>query len=109
VVPLNKKLADILTPKRKKNGFCAFPERASGVATRSLYDIVLKRHRRLVAALELKESTPRITRSSFASNLVLKGVSVYKVSKWLGHASVKTTEKHYAHLAPKNDEDINRI
>jgi integrase len=37
------------------------------------------------------------TRHSFASNLVAQGVSIYKVKDLLGHTSVKTTEKNYAH------------
>ena len=38
-------------------------------------------------------------RHTFASRLVMKGVSLYTVSKLLGHTSIKTTER-YAHLAP---------
>lgn len=45
-------------------------------------------------------ATPAHTlRHTFASRLVVAGVSLYKVSKLLGHSSVKTTEI-YAHLAP---------
>ena len=36
-------------------------------------------------------------RHSFASNLVLKGVSIYKVKELLGHSSITTTEI-YSHL-----------
>ena len=36
-------------------------------------------------------------RHGFASNLILKGVSIYEVSKLLGHADIKTTQI-YAHL-----------
>jgi integrase len=36
------------------------------------------------------------SRHSYASNLVNSGVSLFKVSKLLGHTSMKTTEK-YAH------------
>ena len=37
-----------------------------------------------------------ITRHSFASNLVNTGSSIYKVSRLLGHSSIKMTER-YAH------------
>jgi integrase len=37
-------------------------------------------------------------RHTFASRLVQNGVDIYTVSKLLGHKSVKTTEKYYAHL-----------
>jgi len=36
-----------------------------------------------------------------ASRLVQNGVDLYVVAKWLGHTSIKTTER-YAHLAPEN-------
>ncbi len=36
----------------------------------------------------------------------MNGVSIFKVSQWMGHADVKTT-MIYAHLAPV-DDDINR-
>jgi integrase len=41
------------------------------------------------------------TRHSFASNLVNSGSTIYKVSKLLGHSSVKMTEK-YAHSEVEN-------
>ena len=49
-------------------------------------------------------------RSSFASWLVIDGVSIYAVSKLLGHSSVAITQKHYAHLATENlHADVNKI
>jgi len=39
-------------------------------------------------------------RDTFASHLVMAGVPLLTVSKLLGHADTRTTEKHYAHLAP---------
>ena len=44
-------------------------------------------------------------RHTFASRLVQAGVSIYKVSQWLGHRSVNTTQI-YAHLATGHDSDI---
>ncbi len=38
-------------------------------------------------------------RHTYASHLVMRGVPIRNVQKWLGHASVKETEK-YAHLYP---------
>jgi integrase len=48
-------------------------------------------------------------RHTFASLLVQAGVNIKKVSVWMGHSSVVTTEKYYAHLAPGYDEDIERM
>jgi integrase len=39
-------------------------------------------------------------RDTFASHLVLKGVPILTVSRLLGHADVRITERHYAHLRP---------
>jgi integrase len=49
-------------------------------------------------------------RSSFASWLVIDGVSIYAVSKLLGHSSIAITQKHYAHLATENlHNDVNKF
>ncbi|GIV82247.1 MAG: hypothetical protein KatS3mg051_1601 [Anaerolineae bacterium] len=41
-----------------------------------------------------------LLRSTFASWLVSEGVSIFVVSRWLGHATVTITEQAYASLAP---------
>lgn len=46
------------------------------------------------------EIVPHILRHTCASRLVGQGVDIYVVQKWLGHASIKTTER-YAHLRPE--------
>lgn len=51
-----------------------------------------------------KKVTTHVLRHTFASLLVIDGISLFKVAKWLGD-SIATTEKHYAHLLPM-DEDI---
>lgn len=54
-----------------------------------------------------KRVTPHMLRHTFASLLVSKGVSLKKVSTWLGHTSVTTTEI-YAHVAPV-DAEVGKI
>ena len=61
-------------------------------------------------ACELADIAPEIgfhgLRDTFASHLVMRGTSLLAVSKLLGHASIRTTEKYYAHLAPDYLHDI---
>jgi integrase len=40
-------------------------------------------------------------RHTYASHLVMRGVPIRQIQKWLGHSSVKETEK-YAHLYPEH-------
>jgi len=68
---------------------------------------VTKSWKRLTREADLEWVTPHTLRHTFASRLVSAGVSIFKVSQWLGHASVQTTMV-YAHLAPK-DDDINAL
>jgi integrase len=44
-------------------------------------------------------------RHTFASQLAMAGVSIFHICKWLGHASVTTTEKFYAHLSPASGRE----
>jgi site-specific recombinase XerD len=48
----------------------------------------------------MKKFRVHAIRHYFATELIRKGVSIYKVSKILGHTSVKTTEQIYIHLVP---------
>lgn len=43
-------------------------------------------------------------RHTYASHLVMRGVAIRVIQKWLGHASIKETEK-YAHLYPDHGHD----
>jgi integrase len=49
-------------------------------------------------------------RDSFASWLALDGVSIYAISRLLGHSSVQTTQAYYAHLQPEQlHATVNRL
>ena len=43
-------------------------------------------------------------RHTYASHLLMSGVNIFTVSRWLGHSSVRVTEKHYGHLIPNTVE-----
>ncbi|MEW6238588.1 MAG: tyrosine-type recombinase/integrase [Candidatus Omnitrophota bacterium] len=51
--------------------------------------------------------TPHVLRHTFASQLAIAGVSLYKVQTWLGHRDAATTQI-YAHLQA-TDSDIEKI
>ncbi len=57
-----------------------------------------------MTALNLRWVTPHIMRHSFASNLATAGVSIFKISEWLGD-DVRVVQRTYAKLAPA-DGDI---
>ena len=43
-------------------------------------------------------------RHTYASHLLMAGINIFTVSRWLGHSSVTVTEKHYGHLIPNSVE-----
>ena len=61
----------------------------------------------LAAGLEGKG--PHSLRHFFATQLLLKGVAIFKVSKVLGHSSVTTTEKRYAHILSSDLTDVTSV
>lgn len=51
--------------------------------------------------------TSHVMRHTFASLLAQSGVSLFKISRWLGDG-IEVVDRHYAHLAPQ-DSDIERM
>lgn len=62
------------------------------------------RFRTVVRALKIEGVSLHTLRHTCASRLIMAGVPIYQVSKWLGHSSVTVTER-YAHLAPELLDD----
>jgi integrase len=54
---------------------------------------------------KLPDVTAHTLRHACASRLVQRGVSIYKVQKFLGHGDIRMTER-YAHLAPSDLDDV---
>ena len=59
-----------------------------------------------VRSLGIKNARFHDLRRTFGLNLIKQGMSIYKVSKLLGHKSVRTTEQHYAPLLAVDVEDF---
>ena len=61
---------------------------------------------RLAIRAKLEPLGPHSLRHYFATQLLLAGVPIIKVSKLLGHSSVQTTERCYAHIL---DSDLKNV
>ena len=69
-------------------------------------DFVSHKFKKECRKLNIKDARFHDLRRTFGHNLIKQGMSIYKVSKLLGHASVRTTEKHYAPLMTTDIEDF---
>jgi integrase len=69
-------------------------------------DCVSHKFKKEVRRLEIKDARFHDLRRTFGLNLIKQGMSIYKVSKLLGHSSVRTTELHYAPLLTVEIEDF---
>lgn len=58
-------------------------------------------------AAKMPDVTAHTLRHTCASRLVQKGISIYKVQKFLGHKDIRMTER-YSHLAPSDLDDVAR-
>jgi integrase len=95
-IPLNKKALDVILPLRGERGLqdCVFEFK--GITNRWKYVQNNFRSYTKLAGVSPKLNFHSL-RHTFASWLVQKGVSIYEVSKLLGHSDIKTTQI-YAHL-----------
>ncbi len=111
-IPIHDKLAKILKPHRRDSGYILLPDKTERGKWRVRYEpkrafasVVKAANDKYKAKID--GASPHTLRHTFASILVSRGVSLYKVQAWLGHASSRTTEI-YAHLRPR-DPEINKL
>ena len=69
-------------------------------------DFVSHKFKQEVRKLGIRDARFHDLRRTFGLNLIKQGMFIYKVSKLLGHSSVRTTEQHYAPLLTVEIEDL---
>jgi len=103
-IPMSRRIHEALYPQRKEEGYLFESDRPSEGKSRYRFDP----KKALVGALReagLTAQDPfQRLRHTFGSLHAQKGVSIFKVSKWMGHSSVKVTERHYAGLQAYDPE-----
>ena len=57
---------------------------------------------RIATKAEIPQFGPHAMRHWFATQLLIRGVQIAFVSKLLGHASIRTTERAYSHILPSD-------
>lgn len=57
----------------------------------------------------LASGGPHAARHFFATQLLLAGVPIIKVSALLGHSSISTTQRHYSHILTPDLSDITNV
>jgi len=92
IVKLNAQAQDILTHQKSLWSYKK--------------DFVSHKFKKEVRRLNIKNARFHDLRRTFGLNLIKQGMSIYKVSKLLGHSSVRTTEQHYAPLLTVEIEDF---
>ena len=100
---MNHRIYDEFYHRRQDKGFL-FPHGRESSHKRYRIDL----RRSLAIALEeagLPTEKPyQRLRHSFGSILAQEGVSIFKISKWMGHSTVTVTEKYYAGLQAYDPE-----
>lgn len=100
-VPMTEEFREWLKGYGLRTPFMLHPQAKHG-KYRYRYDF-RKAFDALVTRAKLEGVTFHDLRRTFASLLVSKGVSLYKVAKWLGD-ELDTVQQHYGHLIPQDDE-----
>ena len=65
--------------------------------------------RRLFKKAEIKNANIHTLRKTAGALLIQEGIDIYRVSKFLGHSSVKVTEQHYVDLLQSDYTDMSEV
>lgn len=96
-IPLSKEAIKILMKRHKANKGSNYIF-LNGDGSKLDNDNIYRNLKRILNKTGIKDVSPHTFRHTFASHLVIKGVTIYTVKELLRHKSVKETEV-YAHLS----------
>jgi integrase len=99
-VPMTSRVLNILT-KRKEETWYSKPFRLSIDQVEKLW----KKVRKQLKMTSDPEFVIHALRHTCACRLIRKGVNLVQVQRWLGHKSIKTTER-YVHVIPQDLLDV---
>jgi integrase/recombinase XerC len=97
-IPLNADAIEIIKRRKKENQGKNQYVFVNGHGTKLDNDNIYRNLERVLDACNIKDGSPHVFRHTFASHLVIKGVSLYVVRDLLRHKSIIETEI-YAHLS----------
>ncbi len=98
-IPLNDTLREIL--ERRRGEPAPFPYTYSAVSQAL--------SRKLFHTAKMPDANLHTLRKTAGALLIQGGVDIYRVSKFLGHSSVKVTEQHYVDLLQADYADMSTI
>lgn len=104
-IPLKTALAEILGGLRQEEGYL-IQSKSGREVKRNRWNIPSQFGE--VQKLAKVKCHPHMLRHTFASWSATQGVSIFKISEWLGHSTVQLTQDTYAHLQAY-DGDIERF
>lgn len=113
-IPIQTDLAELLRRYRRPQGYILMPKKPmpnrGGKKHTYRYDpqAIWERIVRKVVERGGKAISPHGMRHSFASNLLIAGVSDVLVARWLGHADTSMLHQRYGHLLAYHG-DINKL
>lgn len=109
IIPLHKRLVGPLSEKYGRKDDLCFDTKNLRKRLNTAIQRAQEKASEDRIKINLSGAGWKVFRKTFGSQLAMAGTPLFKIQKWMGHEDPKITTKHYAHLLPQRDEDINRF